>query len=290
MSPERYRLAGELFDRLRDLSDNAASAYLQAEAADDPELVAAVQNLLRGDRLAANGSFLAGRAVDDAARLLDLPSDLPEPGTMIGGYRLLRRIGAGGMGVVYEAQDQRLNRRVAVKVLPQPQGPGSSDRIGRFEQEARAASLLNHPHIVAIYDFGLDQGRYFLAMELVEGATVRQHLNENPRGLERKLILDWISQTASALSGAHQAGMVHRDIKPDNLMIRPDGFLKVLDFGLAKLRDPGTGLSNPAYLSSPGQLSGTIRYLSPEQVAGKRADARRTATLEVEGGWSLDNL
>ena len=98
MTPERYRLAGELFDRLRDLSDNAASAYLKTEAGDDPELIAAVQQLLRGDRLAADGSFLAGRAMDDAARLLHSPSGLPEPGTMIGGYRLLRRIGARGDG------------------------------------------------------------------------------------------------------------------------------------------------------------------------------------------------
>lgn len=276
MSPETYRRAGELFDRLSELPHADALRELDAAASGDDELRFAVLRLMEGDRRADGGSFLAGRALEDAAALLTPePAGMIKPGTLLGNYRLDRRAGAGGMGVVYEAQDLRLNRRVAVKLLPPQMTSETTDAIQRFQQEARAATALNHPNIVAIYDAGFDQGHYFIAMEFVEGQTVRERLEEEPRGLEAKTIVDWLSQAASALSAAHQAGIVHRDIKPDNLMIRPDGFLKVLDFGLAKLRHPsGETLKPSAPQTRPGFLAGTIQYLSPEQVAGKRVDGR----------------
>ena len=177
------------------------------------------------------------------------------------------------MGVVYEGEDLRLHRRVAVKILPLPFAAEGSERIQRFQREARAASLLSHPHIVSIFDADFDQGHYYIAMELVEGKTLRQLITDESQPIDAKTVIDLIGQTASALSAAHDAGVVHRDIKPENIMVRPDGFVKVLDFGLAKLREPS---SDPANMVSdlrtrPGLLAGTIQYLSPEQVLGKPA-------------------
>lgn len=280
MDPELYRRSGELFERLQALPADDAAQALETAAAADPALRAAVLRLLEADRRAEDGAFLAGRAIEDAAAVLrPEPSSMAPNGTLLGmvlgAYRLDRHIGTGGMGVVYEAFDLRLQRRVAVKLLPPQTAGETAEGIQRFQQEAQAASLLNHPHIVAIYDAGFEHGHYFIAMEFVEGKTVRQQLAEEPRGLDGKTIVDWLSQAASALSAAHAAGIVHRDIKPDNLMIRPDGFLKVLDFGLAKLRHAsGDALAVSALQTRPGQVAGTVHYLSPEQVAGKRVDGR----------------
>lgn len=273
MDPETYRLAGELFERLRTLPEGEAARELEEAAQGDEGLRSFVWRLLRTERSVENRSFLEGRAIEDAASLLVPSREVtpPAPGTVLGTYRLVRRIGAGGTGVVYDAQDLRLNRRVAVKILHQQLAGETDDRIVRFQQEAHATSRLNHPHIVSIYDAAFDGGQHFIAMEFVEGRTVRELLAEEPHGLEPRVILDWLSQASSALSAAHQAGIVHRDIKPENLMIRPDGFLKVLDFGLAKLREPSSGFD---LRTRTGNLAGTIYYLSPEQAAGKRVDAR----------------
>ena len=215
--------------------------------------------------------------MSDVARLLapDL-MPTPEPGTMLGRYRLGARIGAGGMAVVYEGHDVRLDRRVAIKILPFPLGGEAPDRIRRFQQEAHAASRLNHPNIVAIYDADVDQGCHYIAMEFVEGKTVREFAGPSGRPLDRKTTLDILAQTSSALSAAHSAGIVHRDIKPENIMVRADGIVKVLDFGLAKLRETGAvdGTGSAPLHTRPGQVAGTIQYLSPEQVSGRPVDAR----------------
>lgn len=177
-----------------------------------------------------------------------------------------------------EGEDQRLGRRVAIKLLPVTFAAEETERIQRFQREARAASLLNHPNIVSIFDAGFAQGHYFIVMEFIEGQTLRQRISsEKPP--DARSILDWLAQTASALSAASDAGIVHRDIKPENIMIRPDGFVKVLDFGLAKLSEsPNESPSKSRSLSGnphselrtrPGTVAGTIQYLSPEQVAGK---------------------
>jgi serine/threonine protein kinase/dipeptidyl aminopeptidase/acylaminoacyl peptidase len=274
MSPEVYRQAGELFDRFRHVPAGELGRALEAACSGNAELQAQVLRLIEDDRK-AEGSFLENRAIEDAARLLipRLPA-LPSAGTVIGHYRLGAQIGAGGMGVVYEARDLDLGRRVALKVLPISLEAESIERIQRFRREARAASLLNHPNIVSIFQADLDQGYYFIAMELVEGTTLR-HLATQQPGLDAKTILDICSQIASALSAAHEAGIVHRDIKPENIMVRTDGFVKVLDFGLAKLREISSDAAYESELrTQPGRLAGTIQYLSPEQILGKPVGPR----------------
>ncbi len=270
MSPETHRQAGEWFARLRELPDDQLTAALDRGCAGNSEVRAQVLRLIAADRKAARG-FLESPAVEEAAKLL-VPdgAGLPAAGTVIGNYRVGERIGAGGMGVVYEGQDLHLDRRVALKILPVGFGE-AEERVRRFQREARAASTLNHPHIVAIFDANAAAGYHYIAMEFVEGQTLRQILRQR-KPIDSQKILDWIGQTAAALGAAHEAGIVHRDIKPENIMIRPDGFVKVLDFGLAKLREPVDGASNqPDFLTRPGNLAGTIHYLSPEQILGQPA-------------------
>jgi Tol biopolymer transport system component/serine/threonine protein kinase len=282
MTPEQFRRAGELFEELRDCPPREQMAALDAACPDDPELRARVERLLLADRRADSGGFLENAAMDDAARLIqpELAPDLPAPGTVVGHYRLGARVGVGGMGVVYEAEDLRLKRRVAVKVLPlSPASANSQERIQRFEREARAASQLNHPHIVSIYDAAFDQGCYYIAMEFVEGRTLRRLIATESRLMDAKTVLDLVSQVALALVASHGAGIVHRDIKPENIMVRPDGFVKVLDFGLASMLEAPGGGSPDSELrkilrTRPGHLAGTIHYLSPEQVMGKPATPR----------------
>ena len=165
-------------------------------------------------------------------------------------------IGAGGMGTVYEAHDTRLDRKVAIKILP-PEFAGDPERVSRFRQEARAVSLLNHPNIVSIFDAELAAGRYYIATELVEGETLGQLAARGP--MERKLLLEIAVQICSALGAAHEAGIVHRDIKPDNVMVRPDGIVKVLDFGLAKLHE-SLGHVAGDLRTRPGSVAGTPQY------------------------------
>ncbi len=198
---------------------------------------------------------------------------------LISHYRIISKIGAGGMGEVYLAEDTRLDRKVALKLLPE-EFTRSEDRLRRFTQEARSASALNHPNIITIYDIGQAGASHFIATEFIEGHTLRQHMKRSAMTVGE--LLDVAVQTASALNAAHQAGIVHRDIKPENIMIRPDGYVKVLDFGLAKLVEP-TSTSTSAdtqaptiarTATEPGLLLGTLGYMSPEQARGKEVDAR----------------
>ncbi|MCM3903069.1 MAG: protein kinase [Pyrinomonadaceae bacterium] len=196
-------------------------------------------------------------------------------GDVISRYRVLSRIGAGGMGEVYLAQDTTLERTVALKILPADVA-ASEQRMGRFIQEAKTASALNHPNIITIYEIGQADSILFIATEFIEGETLRERLQET--SLTILEALDLAIQIASALVAAHQAGIVHRDIKPENIMLRRDGILKVLDFGLAKL----TGAWRPEVNSEaatmvetvPGTILGTVVYMSPEQTRGKEVDER----------------
>jgi serine/threonine protein kinase/Tol biopolymer transport system component len=273
MTPEMYRQAGALFEQLRLLAEDEVAAALDTACAGNAELRAHVTRLLAADRQVGGAGFLERRALEDAANLVARETPPPAAGTVIGHYRLGARIGAGGMGIVYQGQDVHLDRRVAIKILPLTSAADSEERILRFQREARAASILNHPHIVSIYDADSAQGYHYIAMEFVEGQTLRKVVASPASLPDSQTILDWIGQIASALSAAHQAGIVHRDIKPENVMIRPDGFVKVLDFGLAKLREPtqDAGTCPPDTLTRPGNLPGTIRYLAPEQVRGDPA-------------------
>jgi serine/threonine protein kinase/Tol biopolymer transport system component len=193
-------------------------------------------------------------------------------GTKLGPYEILAPIGAGGMGEVYRARDARLGRDVAIKVLS-ADAADSADRRARFEKEARAASALNHPNIVSIFDIGTADGIVYIAMELVDGATLREFL---PSGaLPPKKILDIACQVTDGLAKAHDAGIVHRDLKPENVMISKDGFVKILDFGLAKLvENAGENASDFPTGTTPGMVMGTVGYMSPEQAAGRPLDFR----------------
>ena len=197
-------------------------------------------------------------------------------GSRLGPYEVLGQIGAGGMGEVYRAKDPRLGRDVAIKVLP-ASFSADPDRLRRFEQEARAAGVLNHPNITAVYDIGTHDGAPYVVQELLEGETLRTALSAGKMA-QRKAI-DYALQIAHGLAAAHEKGIVHRDLKPENLFVTNDGRVKILDFGLAKLMhieaDPGaTGLPTATGGTEPGVVLGTLGYMSPEQVKGKPADAR----------------
>jgi len=199
------------------------------------------------------------------------------PGTTVGRYQVQSLLGSGGMGEVYKALDATLGRPVALKVLRRELS-ADPERLGRFLHEARAASALNHPNILTIHEVGDHDASRFLVSEFVEGETVRQRLERGPLTLRE--ILDIGIQTASALSAAHAASIVHRDIKPDNLMLRPDGYVKVLDFGVATFLRQAAGSADALVTmaatveTSPGTIIGTIAYMSPEQARGLAVDGR----------------
>jgi Tol biopolymer transport system component len=200
---------------------------------------------------------------------------LIETGTRLGPWEIVNRLGAGGMGEVYRARDTRLPREAAIKVLA-PTLAADSDRRQRLEQEARAASALNHPAIVTVYDVGSAGGQFFIAMELVPGETLREALAAGPLPLRRTLEI--AAQAADGLAKAHAAGIIHRDLKPENVIVTPDGFVKILDFGLAKLAEgaPEAGSQLPTATPGtvPGSVLGTVGYMSPEQASGKPVDYR----------------
>ncbi len=199
-------------------------------------------------------------------------------GSKVSHYRILEKLGAGGMGEVYLAEDMKLGRKVAIKILSE-EYTTNKDRLHRFEQEAAAASNLNHPNILTIHEVGADDGRHFIATEYIDGVTLRRKAAEAP--LEIREILDIAIQIASALEEAHAAGIVHRDVKPDNVMVRRNGYVKVLDFGLAKLTetvdrsplDPDAATRVLVHTDA-GVVMGTSHYMSPEQARGKPVDAR----------------
>ncbi|MGH9529254.1 MAG: protein kinase domain-containing protein [Terriglobales bacterium] len=196
-------------------------------------------------------------------------------GTKLGRYEIIELLGAGGIGEVYRARDYRLERSVALKILPS-QISSDPQRLQRFEQEARAASALSHPNIIAVYELGQEGSTHYIAMELVEGRTVRELLNSGLLPIQKAI--DIGAQIADGLTKAHEAGISHRDLKPENLMVSRDGFVKILDFGLAKLEDPKHEPEDrritSEFLTPPGQVMGTIGYMSPEQISGDPSDFR----------------
>jgi serine/threonine protein kinase/Tol biopolymer transport system component len=198
------------------------------------------------------------------------------PGSRLGPYEIVAALGAGGMGEVYRARDARLGREVAVKVLPSDLA-SDQDRVRRFEQEARSASGLDHPNIITVYDIGSADSTLYIAMQYVEGRTLRDLLASGP--LPTKKVLDISVQISEGLAKAHAAGIIHRDLKPENVMVSRDGFVKILDFGLAKLTAPQSNeqLSEvPTTMAGtrPGLVMGTVGYMSPEQASGKSLDFR----------------
>ncbi len=200
-------------------------------------------------------------------------------GTRLGPFEIISPLGAGGMGEVYRARDSRLGREVAIKVLPAAFS-ADEDRLRRFEQEARAAGMLNHPNILTIYDIGTHVGSPYIVAELLDGQELRAQLGHGP--LPVRQALDYAQQITLGLAAAHEKGIIHRDLKPENLFITASGRVKILDFGLAKLKrlpvHAGVNSEAPTALVSsttnPGTVMGTVGYMSPEQVRGQEVDHR----------------
>jgi hypothetical protein len=197
-------------------------------------------------------------------------------GQQIGAYKILAPLGKGGMGEVYQARDTRLDREVAIKVLP-AEFARDTDRLKRFEQEAKATSALNHPNILTIYDIGSYEGAPYIVEELLDGTELRTQLNQG--AIAPKKAIEFARQIADGLAAAHEKGIVHRDLKPENLFITADGRVKILDFGLAKLRpqpamNAGSEVQTQKKITDPGTVMGTVGYMSPEQVRGQDVDHR----------------
>src|SRR5688572_1307768 len=246
------------------------SAFLQEVCAGDAALLREVQSLLSAQLLV--NDFLENPPLEAALHLIGKRDDLE--GVEIGPYAVQFLLGSGGMGEVYKATDTRLNRAVAIKFLSAAES--LETRLQYFEREARLASSLNHPNIVTIYEFGRSEVGPYMAMEWVDGKTLRHLLAEAPLPLDR--VLQLASQIADGLSKAHSAGIFHRDLKPENLMVTAEGLVKILDFGIAKLTSPVSGLEQgegaPSLFSKPGVILGTVGYMSPEQASGLPADFR----------------
>ena len=191
----------------------------------------------------------------------------------IGRYRIVTKIGEGGMGEVYLAEDTKSAVAFGVKILP-AKVVGDTDRVLRFEHEAKSASALNHPNIITIYEINDEDEELFIAMEYVEGQTLAKKIKS--REFDLRQTLDVAIQIAAALAAAHEANVIHRDIKPDNVIVRPDGLVKVLDFGLAKLTEKPSSYDFEAlstlFKTSPGLVIGTVGYMSPEQARGRDVD------------------
>src|SRR5215470_8847921 len=232
MTPERWRQVNELFHSALKYDPAQRGSYLNQVCDGDQELRQEVESLISSHQ--NSDDFIEGYPIEAATRLF--AEDRPDlsAGQRISQYKILSLLGRGGMGEVYLAYDSKLGRKVALKLLPSS-FTQDHDRSRRFEQEARAASALNHPNILTIFDIEKIEGTHFIATEYIEGRTLRQRMADGKMDLAEAL--DLARQIASALSAAHQAGIAHRDIKPENIMLRPDGYLKVLDFGLAKLAE-----------------------------------------------------
>ncbi len=279
MSNERWQQVERLYHDALERGAEGRAAFLVEACGDDEALRCEVDSLLAYEDQAEG--FIESPALEVAAQIIIEGQGAPVvAGQVISHYRVTARLGAGGMGEVYLAEDTRLGRRVALKFLPAhlTQDKG---HLRRFEQEARAVAALSHPNVCTIHEVvQTREGRHCIVMEYVEGVTLRTRMRG--KGLSLAAAVDIALQIASALTAAHGAGIVHRDIKPENVMVRPDGLVKVLDFGIAKYAGPVSGRdTNESWVrTATGVVVGTTAYMSPEQARGQAVDARTDV-------WSL---
>ncbi|HUG17284.1 MAG TPA: protein kinase [Thermomicrobiales bacterium] len=268
LRPDEWTRLRALFECARALPPDARPAYLVGACGGDDTLRREVEQLLASHDAA--GSFLE----TPAAALVDETMMAGLKGQRLGAYRMESRIGAGGMGEVYRAIDTRLNRPVAIKFLSSELADSSARR--RFQQEAQMASALNHPHILTVHEAGELDGRQYLVTELVDGGTLKEWAKAERRSWRQ--IVELMVGVADALAAAHAVGILHRDIKPDNILVTTSGYAKLADFGLAKLEERATPVTAAQTVTAgetrPGVVIGTIAYMSPEQASGKPLDAR----------------
>jgi serine/threonine protein kinase len=276
MANDRWQQIKEVFHSALEREPAERPAFLAETCASDESLRREVESLIAAHE--REGSFIDAPAFEMAAAWLADEKADSLVGQQINHYKILESLGVGGMGEVYLAQDTRLGRKIALKLLP-ASFTNDADRLHRFQQEARAASALNHPNILTIHEIGEQQGRPYIATELIEGETLRHRLAGGP--MDADAALDTIMQAASALVAAHEVGIIHRDIKPENIMLRHDGYVKVLDFGLAKLAERKATARSDAEAptrmrgnTTPGMVMGTVNYMSPEQARGLPVDER----------------
>ena len=274
MTPDRWQQVKEIFNSAITCPPAERSVFISQACFGDDALRSEVESLIASHEEA--GSFIDKPAFEAAASLLANERAELRAGQSIASYDVISFISRGGMGEVYLAEDKRLGRKVALKLLPSS-FTTDADRLRRFEQEARAASALNHPNIITIYEIREAAGSHIIATEFVEGETLRQRLSRSALTLSETLNI--AIQVADALSAAHKAGIIHRDVKPENIMLRPDGYVKVLDFGLAKLSEeatPAVAAEAPTIQvrTGSGIVIGTAGYMSPEQARGLGVDHR----------------
>src|SRR5262247_250128 len=273
MKPDQWRQVDQLFQAALERASEERTAFISEACGGDDSLRREVEALLAADGQAE--SFIEAPAYAVAAPLI-VEDETPSPmGKIIGHYQVISLVGRGGMGEVYCARDTKLDRVVALKILPKEMSV-DWERMRRFSREAKAASALNHPNVAHIYEIGEAEGLSFIAMEYVEGQTLAARINGQPLAVNE--ILEIGNQIADALDEAHGKGITHRDIKPANVMLNERGQVKVLDFGLAKIArqtspDLASDISTLAKTAS-GVVMGTVPYMSPEQARGLEVDAR----------------
>src|SRR5258707_11702822 len=271
MTPERWQQVEEVLQAALECAPGERAAFLEQSCAGDPQLQAEASSLVFAHDAAVD--FIEEPAMAQDARVILGDHRVRNLGREIGPYKIIDELGSGGMGEVYLAQGSRLDRQVALKVLPACFVSDDS-RLRRFQREARAASALNHPSILTIHEVGEVDGIHFIAAEFIDGQTFRELIAGGDLSIPE--VLDLVRQVAAALTAAHAAGIVHRDIKPENIMRRGDGIVKVLDFGIVKLLEQ-TKPEMPMYTRSQtetGAVLGTVGYMSPEQARGLEIDQR----------------